>query len=451
MTATPRLGLWEWPAPSDTGPSDTGPSDTGPSDRPLGTGPSDTGPSKTAPSETGLSNRRELVVDTELGILLRHEETRAGKPLRVTELTGVRIGLAPPSDDAWDRPPGGWASVDKSTPRDELRWPKPSGIGGETFKLVAGLAAGGIGAVIRSSRSSGSRSFEQATREEPEAGMPAFEGPLPADGPPPSDELLHLIHAGRDRWGRGSRPRCTSGMMPPRCWAWSPMARGGPASAGSACSSMRPSMRPPRFADTHSVSRLYLNRSGQYRIEPVSQPRSSKRLPQTVVCDGERRWRIGEQKAFAGPAAPPQDFPNLFDASWLLAYQLAGGAEILTGGRSGRRLKVGAYRPLFGWFIPLPDEVVVDGELGIVLRWISLARERPTIWWELRDVVAGPVDPGLFRPDIPPGVPVTEVTSMGVPVTEETSDEPPRPGGWAQEPGSLPGKIASWLGRQTGR
>src|SRR5437660_6739194 len=25
VTATPRLGLWEWPAPSDTGPSDTGP------------------------------------------------------------------------------------------------------------------------------------------------------------------------------------------------------------------------------------------------------------------------------------------------------------------------------------------------------------------------------------------------------------------------------------------
>ncbi len=338
VTATPRLGRRRsWPV-SDTGPSDTGPSDTGPSD----TGPSGTGPSKTAPSETGLSNRRELVVDTELGILLRHEETRAGKPLRVTELTGVRIGLAPPSDDAWDRPPGGWASVDKSTPRDELRWPKPSGIGGETFKLVAGLAAGGIGAVIRSSRSSGSRSFEQATREEPEAGMPAFEGPLPADGPPPSDELLHLIHAGRDRWGQGITATLHEWDDAPAMLGLVPdgARRAGFGGLGLLVDAAVDAAG-PRFADTHSVSRLYLNRSGQYRIEPVSQPRSSKRLPQTVVCDGERRWRIGEQKAFAGPAAPPQDFPNLFDASWLLAYQLAGGAEILTGGRSGRRLKVG--------------------------------------------------------------------------------------------------------------
>jgi hypothetical protein len=206
-----------------------------------------------------------------------------------------------------------------------------------------------------------------------------------------------------------------------------------------------------RFADTHVVSRLYLSRSGQYRIEPVSQPRRSAREPQTVVCNGERRWRISERRAFAGPAGPPQDFPNLFDASWLLAYQLAGGAEILTDGRSGYRLRAGAgYRP-FGWWFPFPDEVVVDGELGIVLRWISLAGRRPTSWYELRDVAAGPVDPGLFRPEIPPGIPVTEVTSRGVPVTEETSDEPPRPGGWPQEPGSLPGKIASWLGRQTGR
>jgi hypothetical protein len=34
--------------------------------------------------------------------------------------------------------------------------------------------------------------------------MPAFEGPLPADGPPPGDELLHVIHASRDRWGQGN-------------------------------------------------------------------------------------------------------------------------------------------------------------------------------------------------------------------------------------------------------
>jgi hypothetical protein len=186
--------------------------------------------------------------------------------------------------------------------------------------------------------------------------------------------------------------------------------------------------------------RLYLGRSGQYRIEQVSRP-GRGHVAQTVVCDGERRWRIREREAWAGPAGPPVQFKNLFDTSWLLTYPLTDGPDSLTDGRSGHRLRVGPIsRPAIWWFL-FPDEVVVDGELGILLRWISLAEGRPDHWYELRDVVDGPVDPGLFRPDIPPGMTVTE----------EGSAEPPRPGGSPQEPGSLPGKIASWLGRQAGR
>jgi hypothetical protein len=46
----------------------------------------------------------------------------------------------------------------------------------------------------------------------------------------------------------------------------------------------------------------------------------------------------------------------------------------MTDGRSGHRLRIGAgYRPT-GWWFPFPEEVVVDGELGILLRWISLTR-----------------------------------------------------------------------------
>ena len=62
-----------------------------------------------------------------------------------------------------------------------------------------------------------------------------------------------------------------------------------------------------------------------------------------------------------------------------------------------------------------PDEIVVDTELGILLRWISLAGERPVERYELRDVVVGPPEPGAFRPDIPPGVRVAE----------ESRDQPP--------------------------
>jgi hypothetical protein len=423
VTATPWPGLWEQAAPPGTASSDTGPSDAGP----AGTGPSD----------AGLLNRRELVVDAELGILLRHEEMRAGKSLHVTELTGVQVRLPPRGDDGWARPPGGWDSADQSTPRDGVSWDTRGGFGEEALKLAAGLAGYGIGALIRSSGASRSRSFEQATREEAEAAMPAFEGLLPADGPPPGDELLHVIHASRDRWGQGITATLHEWVDDAAIMARVPdgVRRAGFGGLGSLVYAAG-----ERLAGSHSVSRLYLSRSAQYRIEPVSRP-GHGRVAQTTVCDGERRWRIREREAWVGPAEPPVLFPNLFDVSWLLAYPLTGGQESLTDGRRGHRLRVGPIsRPAIWWFL-FPDEVVVDGELGIVLRWISLAGERPGQWYELRDVVAGPLDPGLFRPDIPPGMPVTE----------EGSREPPRPGSSSPEPGSLPGKIASWLGRQASR
>jgi hypothetical protein len=413
VTATPRPGLWEQAAPSGTGSPGTG-----------------------SPG-TGSLNRRELVVDAELGILLRHEEMRAGKSLRVTELTGVQVGLAPPGDDGWARPPGGWDSAGQSTPRDGMSWDTRGGFGEEALKLAAGLAGYGIGTLIRSSGASRSRSFEQATREEAEAAMPAFEGSLPADGPPPGDELLHVIHASRDRWGQGITATLHEWEDDAAVMARVP---DGVRRAGFGGLGLLIDAAGERSARTHSVSRLYLSRSGQYRIEPVSRP-GRGRVAQTTVCDGERLWRIREREASVGPAGPPFLFPNLFDVSWLLAYPLTEGPESLTDGRRGHRLRVGPIdRPVLLWSL-FPDEVVVDSELGIVLRWISLTEERPGQWYELRDVVAGPVDPGLFRPDIPPGMTVTE----------EASGKPPQPGGSPQEPGSLPGKIAGWLGRQAGR
>ena len=105
----------------------------------------------------------------------------------------------------------------------------------------------------------------------------------------------------------------------------------------------------------------------------------------------------------------------MFDASWLLGRRLTGGQEVVTGGRRGYRLRGSAdVKPPGGWLF-FPDEVVADAELGILLRWISLAGEQPVARYELRDVVVGPPEPGDFRPDIPPGVRVAE----------ESRDQPP--------------------------
>src|SRR6185503_1771220 len=106
-------------------------------------------------------DRVEMLVDAGLGILLRHEEILDGRTLSVPELTEVRLDPAPVDDDQF-APPGGWDSVPGSVPPAA-----PWGPGREAARLFADLAAGSL------ARSSRSRSFEQATQEEPEAEMPA--------------------------------------------------------------------------------------------------------------------------------------------------------------------------------------------------------------------------------------------------------------------------------------
>lgn len=363
-------------------------------------------------------DRVEVIVDAGLGILLRHEEILDGRPLRVTELTVVRVDPSLASDDAWCQPPGGWDSLDEDEPPFTVRGP-----GWEAAKLAAGLAAGGIGALIRSSPF---RPFEQATREEPEAEMPAPDEPLPADGPDADDEVLHLLHASRDRWTPGITATLHEWFDPAALMSRIPE---GVRRAGFGGLGFLIDTTGERVATVHRVSRLRLGGSGQYRIEPIGNP--GRRQRETFVCDGERRWRIGEDEVTAGPAGPPpREIADLFDSSWLLEWRLSGGFEMVSGGREGYRFGVTADRwPRPGLFTP--DEIVMDAELGILLRLICTAWSLPVLRYELRDVVTGPVEPGDFQPDIPAGTRVVE---------EEPPEWPPGPPG--------PARVAGLIARE---
>ncbi len=375
-------------------------------------------------------DRVEVIADTELGVLLRHEEILDGGTLSVTELTDVRVGPVP-SDDAWTQPPGGWDTVGDDVPQIT-----PEGPGWEVTKLAAGLTAGGLGVLIKSPRF---RPFEQATQEEPEAEMPAE----PADGPaagvsPVSDQVLHLLHASPGRWAPGivatlHQWHDVAAMMSQIPDDARRMGFGGLGFLIDAATE--------RIATLHTVSRVCLGAPGQYRIEPVTSP--GQRGPETIICDGERRWRIGEDEAGAGRAAPPpREIANLFDASWLLEYRLAAGAETVAGshgpetvagGRPGYRLGVTPDNPsLAGMFVA--DEVVVDAELGILLRSVSHAGSRPVSRCELRDVAVG--EPGDFQADIPAGVRIVD-----------DPDEPSEPPG----PVNIPAKVASLIARQAAK
>ena len=84
-----------------------------------------------------------------------------------------------------------------------------------------------------------------------------------------------------------------------------------------------------------------------------------------------------------------------------------GGAETAVGGRRGYRLRVAANGPIAGQMFAT-NEVVADGELGILLRMVCHAGSTPVSRFELRDVVVG----GDIRIDIPERRPRRDRTTM---------------------------------------
>ena len=372
-------------------------------------------------------DRVEVLVDLGLGILLRQEEILDGKTLSLTELTGIHTGPAP-ADGVQFLPPGGWDSV-----RGDAARTAPRGPGPEASKLIADLATGGIGALVRSSRS---RSFEQATQEEPEAEMPFDADPLPADGPAVADEVLHLLEASRDRWAPGIAATLHQWHDIAALLAQVP---DGARRAGFGGLGHLLDAAGERVATLHMVSRLSFDGSGRYRIEPALPAdlaaRSFWHRAETIICDGERQWTIFADEVVARPAGPPpQEVAKLLDASWLLEHNLSGGAATTAGGRPGYRLRVAAREPDRGVWgrMFFPDEVVVDAELGILLRSVCHAGSRPVSRYELRDVVLG--EQGDFRADI----------GEGTRVEEEPADEPPGPA-------SIPAQVAGLIARQAAR
>ncbi|HEV3288253.1 MAG TPA: hypothetical protein VG123_04605, partial [Streptosporangiaceae bacterium] len=93
-----------------------------------------------------LSDHLEVIVDAELGILLRYEETFEGQQLNLTELTAVVLDPPEAADRSRFAPPAG-SRIGQDL-GESLRQTF-SGPGWQAVKTAAGLAAGGLGAFIR--------------------------------------------------------------------------------------------------------------------------------------------------------------------------------------------------------------------------------------------------------------------------------------------------------------
>ena len=143
-------------------------------------------------------DRIEVVVDAELGILLRRIETSGDELVTLTELTDVTMNPPEAADPARFAPPPG-------SHRGETQGENPgarfSGPGWD----AADLAAGGLGALIRHAPH---LAGQGAPDEQPEAMPSPDPAPLePADGSPPPDEVLDLLYRSGEPRNLGATAR----------------------------------------------------------------------------------------------------------------------------------------------------------------------------------------------------------------------------------------------------
>ena len=167
-------------------------------------------------------------------------------------------------------------------------------------------------------------------------------------------------------------------------------------------------------------ARLRVSGPDQYRLDYYS-PRPGRGAPTTIACDGERRWRVYQDRTVVGPAAPLTDpIAFLADSCWLLRARLSGGTELTYRGRPARQLRVTRVLGGAGLVVgpPLfPDTIadaIVDAETGCLLRLISYAGDTLVIWPELDDISTEPAGPDEFRVHVPPGTRTVEETGNWV-------------------------------------
>jgi len=360
-----------------------------------------------------LYDRVEVIVDAGLGILLRREDTVQGQRLALTELTAVTLSPPEAADPAAFAPPPD-SRVGQGL-GESLR-DMFGGPGWQTAKNAAGLAAGGLGALIRFTPNL--IGPDPAGEHDLEWAMPSPEPGPAEDGPPPSDDLLCLLY----RSGQAPDFAATLHQWHDLAAMTARVSETARAAGHGGVGYLLDAATRGKTV-THTVARLRVSGLDRYRVD--YQSRSGRTSPTTVVCDGEHRWQVYQAKTMVGAAAPPpHDIANLIDSSWLLGCRLSGGSEITYRGRRACQLRVtpshGGSPP--GPLLFFPADAIVDAETGSLLRLISYAGERPASWWELRDFAAEPDDPGDFRLDVPPGVRV--VAETGKPVTDAAAVMP---------------------------
>lgn len=330
--------------------------------------------------------RFDLIVDAQLGILLRCEALVRGLPLSLEQLDAVRI-----------QPPEAADQSLFAAPPDAL--PDPRDVVGEFLSpglgTAAGVAADALGFAIRH----GPRGRQQP----PTAG----DEPMPRDAddtgqenwPPVRDETAYLLYrassASRDVAAELHEWVSAAGFAEGLRRASRTLRQGGIARLADAITEKAAP------STTHRVARLTYAADGlRYRLDWVSG--APRRKPVTESCDGQTRWRVYPDRTVSGPARPaPSRVADLLQPSWLLEWRLADGGAAIGGDRRGYRVRATRVPgvTLAGPALAYDSAIaVIDADLGVITRLTCYAAGEPTERRELRDArVLGPTDATEFR------------------------------------------------------
>jgi outer membrane lipoprotein-sorting protein len=362
-------------------------------------------------AERNRPERIEVVADAETGILLRFEEFFDGRTVQLCELTDVTFDPA----DEFSIPD------DAEDDGDPVGSPPPfSGPGWETAKTAVNAiktATNALGPVLGPAiRHAPPWRGESVTDDDPEAAMPPagerFDQMLSAA--PPSAELLHALHrSGRAAFSATLHHWVDMAALGEQARSWtSGHGWGGIGSVAGALTD--------RFDSSHQVTRVALGGDGRYRLDFMGNQRSHR--AKSVACDGTQRWAEYDDRVIVGPMLAlvheftrGKNITELIDTASLLASRVSSVAETQVAGRRGFAVRAAADGLPSGVELwrPRDSDVVVDAELGIVLRRTWYDGDTPVMRSEFRDVEPLAGDGSEFTPNIPPGIRV-EHTDGGV-------------------------------------
>ncbi len=365
-----------------------------------------------------LLDRVEVLVDAELGILLRSAQILAGQTRESAELRDLVVDPAGAADASMFTPPPGLPVEDEKQPFADFEM--PTGPGWQAAGAAAGVAAKALGFAARNAP----RKKTAWPTDDEEPDMPADASLSPQEwerGEPVDDRLVNLLHrtglpavaltADLHQWRdtevtfRQARavaakiPEPFAGLLGPDAlwdsgaeWPW-------------------------RDAGGHRVARLAIQMPGRYRLDYLTG--DWRQRYQAIACDGEHTTKLFSDRVATGPAKPlDRDIPAMLDPAWLLrGWRLTVPGSVSVAGREGIRVLAVPTGDLPGWALPMARraDLVVDAELGVLLRHTTYIDGQPATRTELR-VLRPDAGTTSFRIEPEPGM--RAVTDSGSPLAD---------------------------------